>query len=216
MGETTLILIRHGESAGNRTNTFTGFEDAPLTETGLKQAELLRDYLVSFDIDKVVSSDLSRAYLTALPLAEAKGMEVEKHYNLREINGGKWGGMEFAKIKDIYPEDFSMWVNDFANAVCTGGESVKALAERVYEEICSIVEANRGKTVAVVIHGTPLRTLFCRWMGYSLDDLENVPWASNASVSTAVFADGSLIPEITEFNRTAHLDGLVTSLPKGI
>lgn len=216
MAKTTLILIRHGESEGNRTNTFTGFEDAPLTETGLKQAELLRDYLINFDIDKVVSSDLSRAYLTALPLAQAKGKEVEKHYNLREINGGRWGGMEFARIKDTYPEDFSVWVNDFANAVCTGGESVRALAERVYAEICHIVESNRGKTIAVVIHGTPLRTLFCRWMGYSLDDLENVPWASNASISTAVFEDGSFTPEITEFNRTTHLEGLVTSLPKGI
>lgn len=216
MAKTTLLLIRHGESAGNRTNTFTGFEDAPLTEIGVKQAELLRDYLINSDIDKVVSSDLSRAYLTALPLADAKGMEVEKHYNLREINGGKWGGMEFAKIKDIYPEDFNVWVTDFANAVCTGGESVRELADRVYKEICDIVDANRGKTVAVVIHGTPLRTLFCRWMGYSLDDLDNVPWASNASVSTAVFEDDSLTPEITEFNSTTHLEGLVTSLPRGI
>ena len=214
--KTKLILVRHGESAGNRTNTFTGFEDAPLTDTGVKQAELLRDYLVQTDIDKIYSSDLSRAYNTALPLAEAKGMCVHKESDLREINGGLWGGMPFFSIKDNYPEDFDVWMTDFGNAVCTGGESVAHLADRVQNSISRIIAENKGKTIVAVIHGTPIRTLLCRWQGLDMGDLQNVPWAANASVTVAEFTDGCNIPEITLFNYTGHLEGCVTTLPSNI
>ena len=36
-----LVLLRHGQSAWNKTNQFTGWVDVPLTEQGVEEAKNL-------------------------------------------------------------------------------------------------------------------------------------------------------------------------------
>ena len=88
--KTTLILVRHGNSVTNVTNTFAGSLDAELNEMGNKQARLTAEYLKKFKIDKIYSSDLKRAYNTAVPIAEFHNMKIEKNEGLRELFAGDW------------------------------------------------------------------------------------------------------------------------------
>lgn len=55
-----IVLVRHGETAFNASETFRGRADVPLNETGLKQAELLGEHLSSEKIDVVYSGPLRR------------------------------------------------------------------------------------------------------------------------------------------------------------
>ena len=64
--KTTVLLIRHGESTSNVTNSFAGHLDVALSERGRRQAELTGLYLKDTPIDAFYSSDLRRAYETAL------------------------------------------------------------------------------------------------------------------------------------------------------
>jgi len=61
-----LVLIRHGESAWNKENRFTGWTDVDLAETGIAEAkhagELLRDQGYTFDV--AYTSVLKRAIRT--------------------------------------------------------------------------------------------------------------------------------------------------------
>ena len=61
-----IVLLRHGESAWNKENRFTGWTDVDLTEKGVAEAEkagvTLREYGSNFD--KAYTSYLKRAVKT--------------------------------------------------------------------------------------------------------------------------------------------------------
>ena len=213
---TTLIVIRHGESEGNKGGYFTGNVNVDLTEMGRKQAQMVCEYLKDYKIDKVYSSDLDRAYETALPIAEYHGLEVEKRAGIREINGGKWERMVYADIKEKYADEYNVWLEDMGNAICVGGESVAQLSGRVDAEIKRIVAENEGKTVAVVCHGTPIRALACIWKGVDIHDMQTVPWVSNASVSVVRYENIHETPEIVLYGYTEHLKDCATFLPETV
>ena len=62
---TEIILARHGETEWNVEEVFRGRIDIELNETGMKQAELLAEYLRDVEIDAIYSSPLKRALKTA-------------------------------------------------------------------------------------------------------------------------------------------------------
>lgn len=61
-----LILIRHGQSAWNAANKFTGWVDVPLSKKGLEEAELAAKRLKSLPVDVCFTSMLIRAIQTAM------------------------------------------------------------------------------------------------------------------------------------------------------
>lgn len=57
---TTLIFVRHGESEGNRSDSFNSHVNVPLTNLGKRQAQKTAEFLDRYKIDAVYSSDLAR------------------------------------------------------------------------------------------------------------------------------------------------------------
>ncbi len=210
---TRLIVVRHGESEANRRERFAGSWDVPLTDLGIRQAQLVGEYLKAYHIDRIYSSDLARAYETARHIAAPCGLTVEKEPDIREIHGGVWEEMVFDDLSKTYPEDFNVWHTDIGNARCTGGESVAELAERVGKAVHRIVRENDGKTVCIVCHGTPVRVLGCIWRGVDVHNMNSVPWVANASVSIAEYENADTLPELVMYGYTDHLADSVTVLP---
>ncbi|MBR4078223.1 MAG: histidine phosphatase family protein, partial [Oscillospiraceae bacterium] len=103
---------------------------------------------------------------------------------------------------------------DFSNARCTGGESVRELYRRICNTVRRIAEENDGKTVVVATHATPIRTFMHYCSGLPLSEMKNIPWVSNASVTTAVYENGTFT--ITEAGHDAHLGDMRTALPKNV
>jgi len=214
MAECRFIIERHGQSMGNLVRSFLGHTDLPLSELGRKQAAKTAEYLKDEKIDVIISSDLKRAYQTAEPLARLKGMDIIPNEALREIYAGKWENMFFDDILTTYPEEFSVWRNDIANAVCTGGEAVRALDCRIYNEICRLGEKYGGKTVFIATHATPIRMLRIRALGLPIDEAKNHTWAPNASVTEIGYNNGKLY--LLKDTVSEHLEGLITQLPKTV
>ncbi|MEJ6529362.1 histidine phosphatase family protein [Exiguobacterium sp. USCH10] len=73
----TLYLIRHCSASGQES-------DAPLTEAGHEQAHLLRDFFREIPIDRITSSDYTRAIASVTPLADAHQFSIEREPLLRE------------------------------------------------------------------------------------------------------------------------------------
>ena len=211
---TKLILIRHGESEANAKGIFAGQIDPDLEQKGLDQAKLTAKYIAdNYKVDKIYSSDLQRAYKTALCLADVTGIEVEKNQNLREIFAGDWEGLTFEQLAEKYPDDFGVWLNNIGKSRCTDGESVAELGKRVMEVLTKIAKDNEGKTVAVATHATPIRVMQSLVETGGLDEMENIPWVANASVSVFEY-DGNW--KITSLSVDAHLAELKTVLPKNV
>lgn len=106
----TLVLLRHGESAWNLTNRFTGWTDVDLTGTGRRQARaagaLLRDR--GFEIDVAFTSVLKRAIRTlwiALDEMDRMWVPVHRDWRLNERHYGALQGLDKAETAARYGED---------------------------------------------------------------------------------------------------------------
>jgi broad specificity phosphatase PhoE len=185
-----LIFVRHGQSLGNKVRSFLGHTNLDLSELGYMQAEITGKYLSKRNIDVIYSSDLIRAYHTSLPLAKYKNIVPEKRENLREIFAGEWENQLFDDLVENRKDTYGVWKENIGFAVPDGGESVWDLRNRIIKEVTSIAEENDGKTVAIFTHATPIRTFFSFVRGLSREEIKDIPWASNASVSEALFENG--------------------------
>jgi broad specificity phosphatase PhoE len=173
--------VRHGESEGNAARVFTGHVDSPLTETGRRQAEAVADALAKVGLDRVVSSDLSRARDTAAAIASRHRLPVETYRELREIDLGEMAGRSFddARAHPDWNEDgFVQW---------PGGESLDAVFDRAFGLVGRIVAESPGRTIAIVGHGGVTRILVSHFLGL-LPKLERTR-AANANI-TKVTTDG--------------------------
>jgi 2,3-bisphosphoglycerate-dependent phosphoglycerate mutase len=150
---TTLLLIRHGETAWNAEHRIQGHLDIPLSATGIRQAALLAERLARETIDAVYSSELARAWLTAEPLAGRIGLEITTDTRLRERSFGTFEGLTLDEIAVRHPEGFRNWRERDPAWAMEGGESGQLLMDRVLAALHDIVSRHRGKTVAVVTHG---------------------------------------------------------------
>jgi 2,3-bisphosphoglycerate-dependent phosphoglycerate mutase len=61
-----LILMRHGQSAWNLHNRFTGWVDIPLSDVGIEEARLAGQKISQLPIDRLFVSTLLRAQMTAM------------------------------------------------------------------------------------------------------------------------------------------------------
>jgi 2,3-bisphosphoglycerate-dependent phosphoglycerate mutase len=106
-GTRTLVLLRHGQSAWNQENRFTGWTDIGLTETGVGEARaagrLLREK--GYEFDAAFTSVLKRAILTlhhVLDEMDRLWLPVEKSWRLNERHYGDLQGKNKAETAAKY------------------------------------------------------------------------------------------------------------------
>lgn len=209
--KTKFYLIRHGQSQGNLLGLFLGHTDMDLTELGYRQAEMAAEYLKDIPVDVIYSSDLQRAYHTGCPTAQRKGMEIHTSPALREIFAGAWEAEKFTDLLVKYPEEYgNVWRFDIGNARCTGGESALELQSRVIGELRRIAEENPGKSVMVFTHATPIRVFKAHCDGLAPQEIASIPWATNASVTTAEYENGEFT--LLSYSVDHFMGDCVTSL----
>ena len=212
---TTMIFVRHGQSVSNLEQRFTGQKETNLTPLGHRQAEATARFLKAYGIDKIYSSDLERAMQTAAPTARLQGLEVIAEPAFREINAGLWEGKLYTQLKEQFGDEYGKWLTDLGHAHPNGGESTLELAARVYGAVERILQTERGRTVAVFTHATPVRMLACRWFGLSPERACEVPFCRNASVSIVEYEDNGDF-RLIRYGYDGHQGENATGFPKGV
>ena len=201
---TELYIVRHCEAEGNISETFQGHTDSNITEKGALQLEKLSERFRNIPVDIIYTSPLKRAMLTAEAAGKYHDAPVISDSDLMEINGGKMEGCKWSSLGDIFPDEYSVWVNDFAHFHAPNGESVAQVYERMKRAVLNIVRENKGKSVVVSSHGGSIRILLCFLLGHSLDEIVDVPWVENTSVCLFRF-DESLNPRCIFLNDCEHI-----------
>ncbi|MBQ3004992.1 MAG: histidine phosphatase family protein [Clostridia bacterium] len=187
------IIIRHGYSKGNKEKRFSGQMDVELDEVGYSQAAATAEYVSkNFHIDAIYSSDLSRAYETVKPIAEALGMEIHKCKELREADVGVWQGKLIEDVKNEYPESFAFYKESPGFAKIGGAESYADVMRRSSQALEKIAAENIGKTVVIGTHGGVVRSLRAVWCNVPLEKIKEIPHVPNGSVSVAEYKEGSV------------------------
>ncbi len=133
-----IVFVRHGQSIYNEEGKFYGWSNPDLTDLGRKQAIELASKIKDFiNPDIVISSDLKRAYNTALPIAEVFGLKPVCFEDLREIRNGDWEGIKVEDVKNLYPEKFQEFLNEPKTFTFPNGEcylEVYKRAKKVFDE----------------------------------------------------------------------------------
>ena len=208
--KTTLYLIRHGESLSNVRSTITGISDVPLSALGHRQAACTAAYLKDTHFDALYASDLSRAFETARPIGESHGMTVTPDPLLRELNCGEWEQKTLEEIAQEFPEQFAVWKENVGQIDLPGGESAAEAQTRIVQAVKAIAERHAGQVVGITTHAMVLRLLISFILGKTLDEVKNVPFVSNASVTRVVYENGVFTME--DYGLDKHLGDLVTRL----
>lgn len=189
---TTLYIVRHCQSAGNLSGRFQGRFDAPVSETGEKQLELLSLRFRNETLDAIYSSPLIRAYKTAEAINKFHGLSIQKDNGLLEIDVGEIENQLLTEIGVKYPELAHNW--DFSPDLCVfpGGETMVQVYERINRTIDQIIADNPGKRVAISTHGGVIRNLYARVQYGSIEGLRKSVVFGNTSVSVLEAEDGKL------------------------
>ena len=195
MSKTTLLLVRHGQSLGNAQRILLGHTDWDLSGLGYEQAEVCAAALAERKIDAVYSSDLIRAYHTALPHARRRGIEVIKRRELREVYLGEWECRSVTDISENEPDEYYIaWKQHFATFRPRGGESTPELAERIFGALSAVAEENVGKTVLVAFHAAAIRSFYSKISGYTEDETNATLFPANASYTVVEYENGHFTP----------------------
>jgi broad specificity phosphatase PhoE len=154
-----LVLIRHGLTDYNLNKRYSGFRDISLNKIGRAQAKEIKIKLKGLKIDKVFCSDLKRSWETTKIIFGHKGPTIVKNKNLREINFGRWEGLNFKQILKKYSFIYKKWLKDPFSIDIPGGEGMIHFTNRIRKELKNIIKDNAHKTVAIVGHSGSMRII---------------------------------------------------------
>jgi 2,3-bisphosphoglycerate-dependent phosphoglycerate mutase len=159
-----LVIFRHGQSAWNLENKFTGWVDVDLTPKGIEEAKQAGAKLKGYHFDYAYASDLVRAQKTLTLALEAAGHPPLKPVYDKALNERMYGdlqGLDKTETAKKYgDEQVKIWRRSYDIAP-PNGESLKDTAARVipYFEKEILPKLKEGKNVVIAAHGNSLRAL---------------------------------------------------------
>lgn len=198
----TLLLVRHGESAGNVGGVIQGWSDAMLTDTGREQAEAVAGRLDRQRLAAVYTSPLARARETARPIADRHELALIELAGLRERNYGQAQGLTWSDAAARWPLGEAAHDRDWAMAV-PEVEPLQSLRDRAVAAIDELLDRHDGEIAVCVSHGGTLVQVIAHLFGLPAGTWPRIRM-SNTSVT--VVEGSAQSPVISMLNDICHLD----------
>lgn len=208
INETTLVLIRHGETEWNRTGRYQGHADSPLTDRGLAQARAVAGALDGQRIDAFYSSDLGRARRTATIIADKVGRRFLTDSRLREQHYGLMQGHDGKRARELDPGFFESLARGDAEYAPRGGESRSQRHSRAVTALEDIATKHPGDTILVITHGGIVDSLFRETLGIPHDSPRRYS-LYNAAINRFAFHDGFWMLRL--WGEVSHLNSAGTT-----
>ena len=198
---TEIILVRHGETEWNVAEIFRGRVDIELNETGIRQANLLAEYLNHVELDAVYSSPLKRALKTAQAIASYHNLETQVAPGLIDFDYGRWQGLPHQEVRDKYKELYTEWINHPHQVRMPDGESLDDVRRRTTGVVNNIITKYKDK-VALVSHRVVNKVLICALLGLDNSRFWNIR-QDTCGVTSFIYQKERFI--LTEHNNTTYL-----------
>ena len=155
-----IYLVRHGQCESNVIGRYN-FTDEDINETGIKQAEDLRERIKDIDYDIVISSPLLRARHTA-KIINAKEKEIIIDERLEERKHGSLAGRTF---ENIDREEYWYYYSDIKYGT---EERIPDLCKRV-KEFLDELKTKDYKSVLIVAHSGVSKAFYVYFNGIPED-----------------------------------------------
>jgi broad specificity phosphatase PhoE len=182
-----LVLLRHGQTTYNAGERMQGQIDTDLSVLGRDQAVRAAGVLADREPVAVVSSDLRRAYDTAVIVADRAGLPVQVDARLRETHLGEWQGLTHHEVDERYPGARAHWRGD-ATWAPPGGENRLEVAARALPVVDELLAQADGefalwgnRPLVLVAHGGLIAALTARLLDLPVERWEVLGGLGNAS-----------------------------------
>ena len=201
-----LLLVRHALPI--RRELVEGVADPELSESGLRQAEHLAQYLSSEPIEAVYSSPMQRALQTAAPIAAALGLEVEVEAGIAEYDQNS---PEYIPVEELKAANDPRWIA-MMEGTWDSDETDAEFRARTIGSIESIIERHPGQRVIAACHGGVINLYLGHVLGLS-ESTRGFFYPNYTSIHRVAAASSGERSVVT-INETSHLRG--TGLPMGL
>ena len=191
---TRVVLVRHGETDHTAEKRFSGglaSSNPGLNDRGRAQVRATAEWLqpLADQVDAIVTSPVRRTRESAEILAEVLGQhEIDVEDGFAEMEFGAWDGLTFLEVSERHQDDLDAWLGSL-EAAPHGGESFQQVQERVLAGLERTLQAHAGRTVVVVSHVTPIKTLVAHALDAPLLSVYRME-LSPASVTVVSFFGG--------------------------
>lgn len=203
-----ISLIRHAETQSNADGLWQGHGDAPLTDTGLGQAEALGRRLADAGISRAVASDLGRTMETA----RLAGITPTPDAAWREVDIGVWEGLTRDEVEAQYSEDLEA-LDAGVDLPMGGGESWGALQARARDALAGLIDSMEdGEHVAVFTHGGVISTLVGSTLAVPRSGNRRAAIDRTRNTSVTELRVEGQGPRVRRYNDAAHLGSAAPAL----
>lgn len=205
---TVMYLLRHAAADANlaRPARLLGRRlNPPLARTGIRQAELTRDFLAMRPIDHCYCSPMLRAIETAKIIAEPHEITAEPLETLIECDLGSWEGQDWQTIRAQEPELYEKFMADPAEFGYPGGESFADVSCRAGAALDQLLVAHVGEAILVVGHHVVNRIYLASVLGLRPGQARQVK-LDNCGISVVIREGDETTVET--LNASFHLQGL--------
>lgn len=190
---TTVILVRHGVTPHTVDKRFSGglaSANPGLSDLGREQVRATAAWLapMAADVDAVIASPVRRTMESAEIIAAELGREIEVEPGFAEMEFGSWDGLTFSEVAEKHKDELDAWLGSL-DVAPGGGESFRQVEERVLAGLERLLAAHAGRTVVVVSHVTPIKTLVSHVVGAPLEAVYRME-LTPASVTVLSFFSG--------------------------
>lgn len=152
----SVILVRHGTTAGNAARRYIGVTDEPLSPEGAASLHT-RVYPRA---DRLFVSPLLRCVQTAAILYPAQPYEVVP--DLRECDFGDFEGKNYIELAN--DERYAAWLASDGRLPFPNGESREGFAHRTTAAFAaSLARCGEGEHAAFVVHGGTIMAILERF-----------------------------------------------------
>jgi len=187
-----VVLVRHGVTPHTTEKRFSGglaSANPGLSDEGRDQIRAIGDWLgpIGERIDAVVSSPVRRTLESAEILGAVLGREIQVEPGFAEMEFGAWDGLTFAEVGERHPDDLAAWLGSL-DVAAGGGESFREVEKRVLDALSRVLEQHAGKTVVLVTHVTPIKTIVAHALDAPLESVFRME-LSPASISVVSWYD---------------------------
>ena len=155
-------LVRHAQTEWNRAKRIQGQSDSPLTAKGEKQAEKWAETLNDIAWDRILASDLGRAFETATIINHILQVPLTSDKRLREQNWGRWTGKTVSGIEKDDPELLAGQTRAGWQFCPPNGEDRLNVWKRSQTGLIEAAASWPGKTILVVTHEGVIKSLIYR------------------------------------------------------
>ena len=207
-----MLLVRHGKTPTTGATLPGRAPGLHLAETGVAQAEAAATRIGALGngrgrgVTAVYASPLERTRETAAPIAKALDLPVRTSRGLLECDFGDWTGKKLEVLRK--KPEWATVQNRPAVFRFPGGESFAEMQLRIWNQILSIVDDHRGRTVVAVSHADPIKAAVAMANGIHLDLFQRIV-ISPCSITPVLFTPSG--PIVLAVNSTG--DDLRTLAP---